>query len=417
MDADFFCLQETKLQEGQIDFAPEGYYAYWNYAVKKGYSGTAIFARKKPVSVAYGIGILEHDQEGRVITLEYEDFYLVTCYTPNSQNELARLSYRMEWEDAFREYLLKLDEKKPVVMCGDLNVAHKEIDLKNPKTNRHNAGFTDEERGKFTELLEAGFTDSFRYFYPEETGIYSWWSYRFKAREKNAGWRIDYFCVSRRLEEKLVSGGIHTEVLGIALALAGEGREIRVAATLAQGRAALGEEEYALVLLDLNLPDGNGLDFLTALRRTSGVPVLILTANDLESDQVAGLELGADDYMTKPFSLAVLRARVNRLLRRGSAPAAALELGPFSFDFERLRFMRNGTEVELSKTEQRLLRLLVEHRGQTLTREQLLDRVWDGGEFVDANALSVAVKRLRDKLTDAPIKTVYGLGYTWEEKR
>ena len=199
---------------------------------------------------------------------------------------------------------------------------------------------------------------------------------------------------------------------GIALALAGEGREIRVAATLAQGRAALGEEEYALVLLDLNLPDGNGLDFLTALRRTSGVPVLILTANDLESDQVAGLELGADDYMTKPFSLAVLRARVNRLLRRGSAPAAALELGPFSFDFERLRFMRNGTEVELSKTEQRLLR-----RGQTLTREQLLDRVWDGGEFVDANALSVAVKRLRDKLTDAPIKTVYGLGYTWEEKR
>ena len=194
---------------------------------------------------------------------------------------------------------------------------------------------------------------------------------------------------------------------GIALALAGEGREIRVAATLAQGRAALGEEEYALVLLDLNLPDGNGLDFLTALRRTSGVPVLILTANDLESDQVAGLELGADDYMTKPFSLAVLRARVNRLLRRG----------PFSFDFERLRFMRNGTEVELSKTEQRLLRLLVEHRGQTLTREQLLDRVWDGGEFVDANALSVAVKRLRDKLTDAPIKTVYGLGYTWEEKR
>ena len=179
---------------------------------------------------------------------------------------------------------------------------------------------------------------------------------------------------------------------GIALALAGEGREIRVAATLAQGRAALGEEEYALVLLDLNLPDGNGLDFLTALRRTSGVPVLILTANDLESDQVAGLG-------------------------RGSAPAAALELGPFSFDFERLRFMRNGTEVELSKTEQRLLRLLVEHRGQTLTREQLLDRVWDGGEFVDANALSVAVKRLRDKLTDAPIKTVYGLGYTWEEKR
>ena len=213
-DADFFCLQETKLQEGQIDFAPEGYYAYWNYAVKKGYSGTAIFAKKEPISVAYGIGIEEHDQEGRVITLEYDEFYLVTCYTPNSQNELARLSYRMEWEDAFRAYLLKLDEKKAVVMCGDLNVAHKEIDLKNPKTNRHNAGFTDEERGKFTELLEAGFTDSFRYFYPEETGIYSWWSYRFEAREKNAGWRIDYFCVSQRLEEKLVSAGIHTEVFG-----------------------------------------------------------------------------------------------------------------------------------------------------------------------------------------------------------
>ena len=203
---------------------------------------------------------------------------------------------------------------------------------------------------------------------------------------------------------------------GTALALAGEGREIRVAATLAQGWAALGEGEYALVLLDLNLPDGNGLDFLTALRRTSGVPVLILTANDLESDQVAGLELGADDYVTKPFSLAVLRARVNRLLRRGSAPAATLELGPFSFDFERLRFMRNGTEVELSCVE-KYKRYGQEHRGQTLTREQLLDRVWDGGEFVDANALSVAVKRLRDKLTDAPIKTVYGLGYTWEEKR
>ena len=195
---------------------------------------------------------------------------------------------------------------------------------------------------------------------------------------------------------------------GTALALAGEGREIRV---------ALGEGEYALVLLDLNLPDGNGLDLLSRLRDRSALPVLILTANDLEMDQVTGLELGADDYVTKPFSLAVLRARVNRLLRRGSAPAATLELGPFSFDFERLRFMRNGTEVELSKTEQRLLRLLVEHRGQTLTREQLLDRVWDGGEFVDANALSVAVKRLRDKLTDAPIKTVYGLGYTWEEKR
>ena len=213
-DADIFCIQETKMQEGQLELELPGYYQYWNYAVRKGYSGTAIFTKREPLNVRYGIGIEEHDQEGRVITLEYDDFYLVTCYTPNSQNELARLSYRMEWEDAFRAYLLKLDEKKAVVMCGDLNVAHKEIDLKNPKTNRHNAGFTDEERGKFTELLEAGFTDSFRYFYPEETGIYSWWSYRFKAREKNAGWRIDYFCVSRRLEEKLVSGGIHTEVLG-----------------------------------------------------------------------------------------------------------------------------------------------------------------------------------------------------------
>ena len=213
-DADFFCLQETKLQEGQIDFQPEGYYGYWNYAEKKGYSGTAVFAKREPMSVAYGIGIEEHDHEGRVITLEYPEFYLVTVYTPNSQNELARLPYRMQWGDDFRGYLKKLDEKKPVVFCGDLNVAHKEIDLKNPKTNRHNAGFTDEEREKFTQLLESGFTDSFRYFYPEETGIYSWWSYRFKAREKNAGWRIDYFCVSNRLEEKLASACIHTDVFG-----------------------------------------------------------------------------------------------------------------------------------------------------------------------------------------------------------
>ena len=203
-DADFFCLQETKLQEGQIDFAPEGYYAYWNYAVKKGYSGTAIFTKKEPIQVSYGLGIEEHDQEGRVIT----------CYTPNSQNELARLDYRMQWEDAFRAYLIELDRKKPVIFCGDLNVAHKEIDLKNPKTNRHNAGFTEEERNKFTELLDSGFTDTFRYFYPEETGIYSWWSYRFRAREKNAGWRIDYFCVSNRLQEKLVSAKIHTDVFG-----------------------------------------------------------------------------------------------------------------------------------------------------------------------------------------------------------
>ena len=213
-DADIFCIQETKMQEGQLELELPGYYQYWNYAVRKGYSGTAIFTKREPLNVRYGIGIEEHDQEGRVITLEYDDLYFVTVYTPNSQNELARLDYRMRWETDFLVYLKKLEEKKPVVFCGDLNVAAEEIDLKNPKTNRHNAGFTDEERGKFTELLEAGFTDSFRYFYPEETGIYSWWSYRFKAREKNAGWRIDYFCVSRRLEEKLVSGGIHTEVLG-----------------------------------------------------------------------------------------------------------------------------------------------------------------------------------------------------------
>lgn len=213
-DADIFCIQETKMQEGQLTLDLPGYHQYWNYAVRKGYSGTAVFTKKEPVSVSYGIGIEEHDQEGRVITLEYPDFYMVTVYTPNSQNELARLDYRMKWEDDFRVYLKGLDEKKPVVMCGDLNVAHKEIDLKNPKTNRHNAGFTDEEREKFTEFLEAGFTDTFRYFYPEETGIYSWWSYRFKAREKNAGWRIDYFCVSKRLEEKLISAGIHTEIFG-----------------------------------------------------------------------------------------------------------------------------------------------------------------------------------------------------------
>lgn len=214
LDADFFCLQETKLQEGQIDIAFEGYEQYWNYAVKKGYSGTAIFTKHKPMSVAYGIGIEEHDQEGRVITLEYEDFYMVTVYTPNSQNELARLPYRMKWEDDFRAYLKSLDEKKPVVVCGDLNVAFSEIDLKNPKTNRHNAGFTDEERAKFGELLDAGFVDTFRHFYPDATGIYSWWSYRFKAREKNAGWRIDYFCVSERLKEKLQSAAIHTDIFG-----------------------------------------------------------------------------------------------------------------------------------------------------------------------------------------------------------
>lgn len=213
-NADIFCLQETKLQEGQIDWNPEGYHCYWNYAVKKGYSGTAIFTKKEPISVSYGIGIEEHDQEGRVITLEFENFYFVTVYTPNSQNELARLSYRMQWEDDFLAYINGLNEKKPVVFCGDLNVAHKEIDLKNPKTNRKNAGFTDEERGKMTQLLDAGYIDSFRYFYPEETGIYSWWSYRFKAREKNAGWRIDYFIVSDRIKDKMEDAAIRTQVMG-----------------------------------------------------------------------------------------------------------------------------------------------------------------------------------------------------------
>ena len=214
MDADFFCLQETKLQEGQIDLDLPGYHQYWNYAEKKGYSGTAIFTKHEPLSVAYGIGIEEHDHEGRVITLEYADFYMVTCYTPNSQNELARLPYRMNWEDAFRAYLLGLDAKKPVILCGDLNVAHKEIDLKNPKTNRMNAGFTDEEREKMTTLLGAGFTDSFRFFYPDLTDAYSWWSYRFRAREKNAGWRIDYFLVSNRLADKMASATIHNEIFG-----------------------------------------------------------------------------------------------------------------------------------------------------------------------------------------------------------
>ena len=214
LDADIFCLQETKLQEGQIDLKLPGYYQYWNYAKKKGYSGTAIFTKKEPVSVSSGLGIEEHDQEGRVITLEFDNFYFLTVYTPNSQNELARLSYRMDWEDAFRAYVKKLDEKKPVVLCGDLNVAHQEIDLKNPKTNRMNAGFTDEERGKMTELLDAGFIDTFRYFYPEKKDIYSWWSYRFKAREKNAGWRIDYFIVSKRLENCLKDASIHTEIFG-----------------------------------------------------------------------------------------------------------------------------------------------------------------------------------------------------------
>ena len=212
--ADFFCLQETKMQEGQLDLSFEGYTSYWNYAEKKGYSGTAIFTRLKPLNVTYGLGIDVHDHEGRVITLEMDNFYLVTVYTPNSQDGLKRLDYRMTWEDDFRNYLLELDKKKPVLVCGDLNVAHKEIDLKNPKTNRMNAGFTDQEREKFQILLDAGFIDTFRYFYPEQTGIYSWWSYRFKAREKNAGWRIDYFLASRRLADKLESAQIHTEIFG-----------------------------------------------------------------------------------------------------------------------------------------------------------------------------------------------------------
>ena len=214
IDADFFCIQESKLQEGQIDLDLPGYQQYWNYAEKKGYSGTAIFARETPLSVSYGIEMEEHDHEGRVITLEYDQFYLVTCYTPNSQNELARLPYRMTWEDAFLAYLKELDAKKPVILCGDLNVAHEEIDLKNPKSNRQNAGFTNEERSKMTTLLNAGFTDTFRHFYPDTEGIYSWWSYRFKAREKNAGWRIDYFITSKRLDDHLEKAAIHTEVFG-----------------------------------------------------------------------------------------------------------------------------------------------------------------------------------------------------------
>ena len=214
LDADFFCLQETKLQEGQLDLSFDGYDAYWNYAEKKGYSGTAIFSRHKPLSVSYGIGVVEHDNEGRVITLEMPGFYLVTVYTPNSQDGLKRLDYRMKWEDAFLTYIKALDAVKPVVVCGDLNVAHKEIDLKNPKSNRRNAGFTDEEREKFSAFLGAGFIDSFRYFYPDVEGIYSWWSYRFKAREKNAGWRIDYFVVSESLKDRLAGASIHTDVYG-----------------------------------------------------------------------------------------------------------------------------------------------------------------------------------------------------------
>lgn len=212
-DADIFCIQESKLQEGQLELPLEGYVQYWNYAQKKGYSGTALFTKEKPLSVAYGIGMEEHDKEGRVITAEYEEYYVVTCYTPNSQSELARLPYRMKWEEDFLTYLKQLEEKKPVIFCGDLNVAHQEIDLKNPKTNRHNAGFTDQERERFTKVLEAGFIDTFRFLHPQEE-TYSWWSYRFKAREKNAGWRIDYFCVSECLRDRLVCAEIHTKIMG-----------------------------------------------------------------------------------------------------------------------------------------------------------------------------------------------------------
>ncbi|MBQ3194187.1 MAG: exodeoxyribonuclease III [Oscillospiraceae bacterium] len=213
-DSDFFCLQETKLQEGQIQLDFPGYYQYWNYAQKKGYSGTAIFAREQPLSVTYGVGVEELDLEGRLITLEYPEFYLLTCYTPNAQQGLARIDHRLKWDDAFRNYLQDLDQRKPVILCGDLNVAHQEIDLKNPSSNRGNAGFSDEERESFTKLLGAGFTDTFRYLFPDATGIYSWWSYRFNARKNNAGWRIDYFLVSDRLAKKINSAPIYTEVFG-----------------------------------------------------------------------------------------------------------------------------------------------------------------------------------------------------------
>lgn len=214
LDADFFCLQETKLQAGQIEMELPGYYQYWNYAEKKGYSGTAVFTKLEPVQVSYGIGIEEHDHEGRVITLEYADFYLVNVYTPNSQEELKRLDYRMQWEDAFRAYLNRLASEKGVIVCGDMNVAHKEIDLKNPKTNHNNAGFTDQERGKMSELLESGFVDSYRHFYPDTEGVYSWWSYRFQARVRNTGWRIDYFLVSEQIKERMLGAAIHTDIYG-----------------------------------------------------------------------------------------------------------------------------------------------------------------------------------------------------------
>ena len=214
IDADIFCLQETKMQEGQLVLELPGYHQYWNYAEKKGYSGTALFTKQEPLSVTYGLGIEEHDKEGRVITAEFEDFYFITVYVPNSQDELKRLDYRMQWEDDFLKYVKKLEKKKPVIYCGDLNVAHQEIDLKNPKSNRRNAGFTDEERGKMTDALGSGLIDTFRFFYPDQTEIYSWWSYRFRAREKNAGWRIDYFICSDSLKERLLDAKIHTEIFG-----------------------------------------------------------------------------------------------------------------------------------------------------------------------------------------------------------
>ncbi len=213
-DADIFCLQETKLQEGQIDFVPQGYSCFWNYAEKKGYSGTAIFTKRPPIAVRYGMGVDKHDKEGRLITLEFDEFYFLTVYVPNAQRELKRLDYRMEWEEDFKTYILTLEKKKPVIYCGDLNVAHKEIDLKNPKTNHKNAGFTNEERQKLSQLLDSGFTDTFRYFYPDREGVYSWWSYMFKAREKNAGWRIDYFITSKSLDGNLLDAKIHTDIFG-----------------------------------------------------------------------------------------------------------------------------------------------------------------------------------------------------------
>ena len=270
VDADIFCIQESKVQEGQVSLELDGYYQYWNYAEKKGYSGTAIFSKIEPISVTYGLGIEEHDHEGRVITAEYEDFYVVTVYTPNSQDELKRLSYRMAWEDAFLAYLKALEEKKPVIFCGDLNVAHKEIDLKNPKTNRKNPGFTDEERAKMTVLQEEGFIDTFRYFYPDLEGVYSWWSYRFSARAKNAGWRIDYFLVSKELQNRLQGAAIHTEVLG------SDHCPVELTILQQEGRIQMGttncemcfnysyDEEYDCMVCEMDLDEDEMVRYLTS---------------------------------------------------------------------------------------------------------------------------------------------------------